>query len=136
MDPETLWMSLLLVSLAIFSLFGNAFVIGIIVRYKRMRSFANILLLNLSLADILNAFINKPLFFLYAVIEVSWLTEKVLEIVVLYFSRLFTLLHFISMLVLLVNIFLALTLSSEVCIKTSSPQPCFQSNARLLSTQL
>ena len=120
MDRETISMAFLLVSLAIFSSFGNAFVIGIIARYKRMRTFPNILLSNLSLADFLNAFINMPLFFLYAVKEVSWFKVKVLAIVVLYFSRLFTLLHLISMLVLLVNIFLALTLSSEVYIRTRS----------------
>ena len=103
-------MALLLISLAIFSSFSNGLVIGIIARYKRMRTFPNILLSNLSLADFLNAFINMPLFFLYGVMEVSLFKGKVLAIVVLYFSRLFTLLHHVSMLVLLVNMFLALTL--------------------------
>ena len=108
MDTDKISMAALLTSLAIFSLFGNGLVIGIIARYKKLRTFPNMLLANLSLVDFLNAFINMPLFFLYGVIGVSWLKGKVLAIVVLYFSRLFTLLHLVSMLVLLVNMFLAL----------------------------
>ena len=109
MDTDKIAMAALLTSLAIFSLFGNGLVIGIIARYKKLRTFPNMLLTNLSLADFLNVFINMPLFFLYGVIGVSWFKGKVLAIIVLYFTRLFTFLHLVSMLVLLVNMFLSLT---------------------------
>ena len=109
MDPKTISMASPLTSLAIFSLFGNGLVIGIMARYKKLRTFPNILLWNLSLVGFLNAFINMPLFLLYGVVEVSWFKGKVLAIIVLYFSQLFTLLHLVSMMILLVNVFLSLT---------------------------
>lgn len=71
MDTDKISMAALLTSLAIFSLFGNGLVVGIIARYKKLRTFPNMLLANLSLVDFLNAFINMPLFFLYGVIGVS-----------------------------------------------------------------
>ena len=108
MDTDKISLASLLSSLAIFSLFGNGLVIGIMARYKKLRTFPNILLANLSLVDFLNALINMPLVFLYGVIGVSWLKGKVLAIIVLYFSRLFTLLHLVSMLLLLVNMLLVL----------------------------
>ena len=109
MDPETISMASSLVLLAIFSLFGNGLVIGITARFKNLRIFPNILLANLSLGNFLSALINMPLFLLYEVLQLSSFTGKKLGIVVMYFSRLFTLLNLSSMLVLLVNVFLALT---------------------------
>ena len=108
MDPETISMASPLVLLAIFSLFGNGLVIGILARFKNLRTFPNIFLANLSLVDFLSAFINMPLFLLYEALQLSSFTGKELGIVVTYFSRLFTLLNLSSMLVLLVNVFLAL----------------------------
>ena len=89
----------------VFFLFPQA---SIMARYKKLCTFPNILLSDLSVVDFLNAFINMPLFFLVGVVEGSWFKEMVLAITVLYFSQLFAL-HLVSMLVLLVNIFLALT---------------------------
>ena len=109
MDSETISMASPLILLAIFSLFGNGLVFGIMARFKNLRTFPNILLANLSLGNFLNALINMPLFLLYEALRLSSFTGKKLAIVVTYFSRLFTLLNLSSMLVLLVNVFLALT---------------------------
>ena len=109
MDSETISMVALLTSLAIFSVVGNGLVIAILARFKNLRTFPNIPLANVSLGNFLNALINVPLFLLYGAVQLSSFKGKKLEIVVLYFSRLFTLLNLASMLVLLVNVFLAVT---------------------------
>ena len=109
MDSDTISMVALLTSLAIFSVVGNGLVIGILARFKKLRTFPNILLANLSLGNLLNSLINIPLFLLYGAVQLSSFTGKKLAMFVLYFSRLFSLLNLASMLVLLVNIFLALT---------------------------
>ena len=109
MDSDTISMVALLTSLAIFSVVGNGLVIGILARFKKLRTFPNILLANLSLGNLLNSLINIPLFLLHGAVQLSSFTGKKLAIVVLYFSRLFALLNLASMLVLLLNIFLALT---------------------------
>ena len=102
-------MVILVSSLAVFSLLGNGFVLGIIARFKKLRTYPNILIANLVLVDLLNALINMPIYLLYGVLEVSWFKGKTLAILLFFLSRLFTFLNVVSMLILLVNVFLALT---------------------------
>ena len=95
--------------LALFAIFGNGVVLGIIVRFKNLRTFPNILIANLAWADFFNAFINIPMYLLYAVLKVKWFTGKTLAIISLSSFSLFTSVNVVSMLVLLVNMFLAIT---------------------------
>ena len=95
-------------TLTILSVLGNGLVLGIIARFKKLRTFPNILIANLALADLLNAVINMPMYLLYGVLEVSWFKRKTLAILSFGLQRLFALLNIVSMLVLLVNLFLAL----------------------------
>jgi len=85
------------------------FVLGIVARFKKLRNYANILIANLALVDLLNALSNMPIYFLYGVLEVSWFKGKTLAILSAFLSRLFLLLNMTSMLIILVNVFLALT---------------------------
>ena len=95
--------------LALFAILGNGIVLGIIARFKKLRTFPNILIANLALADFFNAFINTPVYLLYAVLKVNWFTGKTLAIISLSLLSLFTFVNVVSMLVLLVNMFLAIT---------------------------
>ena len=109
LSAASISMVILLSSLAVFSVLGNGFVLGIVARFKKLRTYANILIANLALVDLLNALINMPVYLLYGVLEVSWFKGKTLTILSLFLSRLFTFLNVVSMLVLLINVFLALT---------------------------
>ena len=95
--------------LALFAVLGNGLVLGIIARFKNLRTFPNILIANLASADFFNAFINTPMYLLYAVLKVNWFTGKTLTIISLSSFSLFTFVNVVSMLVLLVNMFLAIT---------------------------
>ena len=95
--------------LALFAVLGNGLVLGIIARFKKLRTFPNILIANLAWADFFNAFINIPMYLLYAVLKVKWFTGKTLAIISLSSFSLFTSVNVVSMLVLLVNMFLAIT---------------------------
>ena len=95
--------------LALFAVLGNGIVLGIIARFKKLRTFPNILIANLALADFFNAFINIPMYLLYAVLKVNWFTGKTLAIISISSLSLFTFVNVLSMLVLLVNMFLAIT---------------------------
>ena len=95
--------------LALFAILGNGVVLGIIAWFKNLRTFPNILIANLALADFFNAFINTPMYLLYAVLKVNWFTGKTLTIISLSSFSLFTFVNVVSMLVLLVNMFLAIT---------------------------
>ena len=106
---DTISMAVLLLSLAVFSVIGNGFVLGIVARLKKLRNYANILIANLALVDLLNALINMPMYLLYGVLEMSWFKGKTLAILSTFLYGLFLLLNITSMLVLLVNVFLALT---------------------------
>ena len=109
LSAASISMVILLSSLAVFSVLGNGFVLGIVARFKKLRTYPNILIANLALVDLLNALINMPLYLLYGVLEMSWFKGKTSAILSLFLSRLFTFLNVVSMLVLLVNVFLALT---------------------------
>ena len=63
--------------LALFAVLGNGLVLGITAaRFKNLRTFPNILIANLTLADFFNAFINIPMYLLYAVLNGKWFTGK------------------------------------------------------------
>ena len=57
--------------LDLFAILGNGIVLGIIARFKKLRTFPNILIANLALADFFNAFISIPMYLLYAVLNVK-----------------------------------------------------------------
>ena len=76
----TISMAVLLLLLAVFSVISNQFVLGIIARFKKLRNYANILIANLALVDLLNALINMPMYLLYGVTEVSCFKGKTLSL--------------------------------------------------------
>ena len=94
--------------LALFAVLGNGIVLGIIARFKKLRTFPNILIANLALADFFNTFINIPMYLLYAVLNVKWFRGKTLAMISIFSSSFFTFLNVVSILVLLVNMFLAI----------------------------
>lgn len=96
-------MAACLSTLIISSSLANGLILAVIARFKKLRTFPNILLANAALVDLLNALINMPTYLLYGVLEVSWLKGKTLAILLVYLSRLFILLHLVSTLSLLVN---------------------------------
>ena len=107
----TIFTLVILSLVAVFAVLGNGFVLGIIARFKRLRTFANILIANLALVDFSNTLINGPLYLLWGVLKVKWFTGKTLAIISLFLLRLFMLLNVVSMLVLLGNAFLAIALN-------------------------
>ena len=107
----TIFTLVILSLVAVFAVLGNGFVLGIIARFKRLRTFANILIANLALVDFSNTLINGPLYLLWGVLKVKWFTGKTLAIISLFLLRLFVLLNVVSMLVLLGNAFLAIALN-------------------------
>lgn len=100
----------LLSIVAVFAVLGNGFVLGIVARFKTFRTIPNILIANLALIDFFNALINIPIYLLWAVLNVEWFTGKAVAIISLLLSRLFIILNIVSMVVLLVNVFLAIAL--------------------------
>lgn len=102
--PMAVCLSMLIIS----SSLANGLILGVIARFKKLRTFTNILLANAALVDLLNALINMPTYLLYGVLEVSWLKGKTLAIFSVYLSRLFIFLHLVSILSLLVNAFLGI----------------------------
>ena len=95
--------------LALFAVLGNGIVLGIIARFKKLRTFPNILIANLALADFFNAFSNIPMYLLYAVLNVKWFRGKTLAMISIFSFSLLSFVNVVSMLVLLVNMFLAIT---------------------------
>lgn len=108
--PITVCMFVLLILLAVLVILGNGFVLGVIARFKKFRTFPNILTANLALADFLNALINIPIYLLWAVLRVKWFTGKSLAIISFFLSNLSNLLKIACMMVLLINVFLAIEL--------------------------
>ena len=77
---------------------------------KKLRTFPNILIANLALADLMNTLVNIPIYVLWGVLNVKWFSGKTLAIISLFLSHLFILVNVVCMLVLLVNVFLAIAL--------------------------
>ena len=107
----TIFTLVILSLVAVFAVLGNGFVLGIIARFKKLRTFPNILISNLALVDFSNALINGPLYLLWGVLKVKWFTGKTLAIISIFLLRLFMFLNVVSMLVLLGNAFLAIALN-------------------------
>ena len=103
-------MLILLPLVAIFAALGNGFVLVIIARFKKLRTFPNILLANLAFADIFNALINVPMYLLWGVLGVDWMTGNTLATISVFPHHLFLFLNLVSMLVMLVNVLLAVAL--------------------------
>ena len=106
----TIFTLVILSLLTIFAVLGNGFVLGILARFKKLRTFANILIANLALSNFSNALINGPIYLLWG-LKVKWFTGKTLAIMSIFASRFFFLLNVVSMLVLLGNAFLAIALN-------------------------
>ena len=106
----TISMAVCLSTLIISSSLANGLILGVIVRFKKLRTFPNILLANAALVDLLNALINMPTYLLYCVLEVGWLKGKTMAFLSVYLSRLFIFLHLVSTLSLLLNAFLGIAL--------------------------
>ena len=102
-------MGVLLIFVATASACGNGFVLGILARFKTLRTFPNILIANLALVDFLTGVINMPMYLLWGVFKVKWFTGKTLAIFVAFAGSFSTFIGKTSMLVLLVNAFLAIT---------------------------
>ena len=77
---------------------------------KKLRTFPNILIANLALADLMNTLVNIPIYVLWGVLNVKWFSGKTSAIISLFLSHLFILVNVVCMLVLLVNVFLAIAL--------------------------
>lgn len=103
-----IFMAACLSTLIISSCLANGLILGVIARFRNLRTFPNILLANAALVDLLNALINMPTYLLYGVLEVSWLKGKTLATLAVFLSRSFIVLHFVSTLSLLVNAFLGI----------------------------
>lgn len=88
---------------------GNGFVLAVIARFKSLRTVPNILVANLALVDLFNAVITIPPYMIYYVVEASWFTGKALGIMTVVFNRLFTVLNLASMIVMLTNMYLAIS---------------------------
>ena len=54
----TIFILVLLSLIAVFAVLGNGFVLGIVAWFKKLRTFPNILIANLALADLMNALVN------------------------------------------------------------------------------
>ena len=106
----TISMLILLPLVAFFAALGNGLVLAIIARFKKLRTFPNILLANLAFADIFNALINVPMYLLWGVLGVDWMTGNTLATISVFPHHLFLFLNLVSMLVMLVNVFLAVAL--------------------------
>lgn len=107
--PSTIFMGVLLIFVATASACGNGFVLCILARFKTLRTFPNILIANLALVDFLTGVINMPMYLLWGVFKVKWFTGKTLAIFVAFAGSFSTFIGKTSMLVLLVNAFLAIT---------------------------
>ena len=109
-SSTTISVLVLLPLLAVFAVAGNVLVLGIIVRFKKFRTFPNILIANLAFMDLLRALIEAPMYLLWGVLNEAWFTGKTLQIISLFVTRLCFHLNIVSMLVLLVNVSVAIAL--------------------------
>ena len=92
------------------SVLGNGFVLALIARFKLLRTVPNIFVGNLALVDLLNSAINLPIQLSYFVLEDKWFRGKTVAIVVTFSNRLFVALNLASMLAMMTDICLAISL--------------------------
>ena len=97
-------------SLFLVSTIGNGSFIAIFARFKNLRSFPNILFVNLAAVDFLNAVINIPLHALTNVWEPSWMRGKTLATTISSLHLEFSLLNMVSMFAIMLDRFGALYL--------------------------
>ena len=113
-------MSVLTILLTLASVLGNGFVLAVIARFKSLRTVPNILIANLALVDLFNAVINMPSYMIYAVLEADWFRGKTLGIMSSIFNRVFLFLNLASMLVMMVNTFLAISFDMKYLVWKSN----------------
>lgn len=92
----------------LFGVLGNGSVLALVKRFKSLQTFPNVLLANLSVADILNVVINMPVYLVSTVWETTWFKGKSLAIMTTFFNRLFIILNLASILALMVNMYFAI----------------------------
>jgi len=102
-------MGVLTVILSCACFLGNGFVLAVIARFKSLRTVPNILVANLAFVDLVNAAITVPPYMIYYVFEASWFKGKALGIMTVVLNRLFTVLNLASMIVMLTNMYLAIS---------------------------
>jgi len=91
------------------AMLGNGSVVAVIARFKSLQTVPNIFIANLSLVDLLNAAINIPLHLISLVWETSSFKGKTLAIVTTFLSWLFIDLNLTLMLILMANMYSAIT---------------------------
>ena len=72
----------LIVLVTIGSILGNSIICLLLIRFKILRTVPNILVLNLSVVDILNAVINMPLMILWYICKVAYLKGRTISWIV------------------------------------------------------
>ena len=92
------------------SVLGNGFIIAIIARFKSLRTVPNIFIGNLALVDLLNSAINLPIQLIYFVLEHNHFRGRTMAIAVAFSSRLFVFLNLASMLAMMADMYLAISL--------------------------
>ena len=92
------------------SVLGNGIVVAIIARFKSLQTVPNIFIGNLALVNLLNSAINLPIQLGYFVLEDKWFRGRTLAILVTFSSRLFVLLNLASMLAMITDMYLAISL--------------------------
>ena len=106
-------MGVLTVILSFTCFLGNGFVLAVIARFKSLRTVPNIFVANLAFVDLLNVAITVPPYMAYYIFEASWFRGKALGIMTVVLNRLFTVLNLASMIVMLSNMYLAISFDLE-----------------------
>ena len=101
-------MNILTCVLASCSVVGNGFVLGVLARFKSLRTVPNILVGNLAVVDLLNAAMNLP-FHIMTILEVSWFRGKTLALTTTLINRVFITLNLTSVLAMVANVYLAIS---------------------------
>lgn len=101
-------MNILTVVLTSCSVLGNGFVLGVLGRFKSLRTVPNFLVGNLAVVDLLNATMNLP-FHMMSILEVSWFRGKTLALITTFITRAFITLNLTSVLAMVANVYLAIS---------------------------
>ena len=96
--------------LSLASVLGNGFVVAIIARFKSLRTVPNNFIGNLALVDLLNSAINLPIQLINSVLEHNQFRGRTMAIAVAFSLRLFVLLNLASMLAMIADMYLAISL--------------------------
>ena len=101
-------MNMLTCVLTLCSVVSNGFVLGVLARFKSLRTVPNILVGNLSVVDLLNTAMNLP-FHIMSILEISWFRGKTLALITTFINRVFITLNLTSFLAMVANVYLAIS---------------------------